>query len=122
MARLAGRQFPLLHRYEGDALRLVVIAPSFEELLAEAFDQIRVNAEVNVAILVRILGALDTIGSLTKKHSHLQALNEQLQWMSELVDRCSKYNHDHKRLKRLLSSVRETLKAQTALATLEDSA
>jgi uncharacterized membrane protein len=122
MARLTDRQFPLLHRYEGEALRLVAISPGFEELLADAFDQIRVNAEVNVAILVRILGALDTIGSLTKKHSHIEALNEQLQRMSELVDRCIKCKHDHKRLKSLLSSVRETLKAQTALATLEDSA
>lgn len=122
MARLTGRQFPILHRYEGEALRLVIIAPSFEELLAEAFDQIRSNAEVNVTILVRILGAFDTIGSLTNKHSHIQALNQQLQWVGELVDRCVKCDHDHKRLKSLQFSVQETLKAQTTLATLENNA
>ena len=45
LARLAGRQFPPSHHYEGETLRVIAIVPSFEGLLAEAFDQIRGNAE-----------------------------------------------------------------------------
>ena len=115
MARLVGRQFPPAHRYEGETLRVVAIRPSFEGLLADAFDQIRANAEVNVAILARMLGALDTIGSLTVRPSYLQALEEQLQCIAELADRCIKSSHDHARLERRLSEVRETLEAQSAL-------
>ena len=88
--------------------------------MAEAFDQIRGNAEVNVAILARMLGALGTIGSLTIRPSHLQALDEQLQWIDELADRCIKSSHDRARLERRLSEVRETLEAQSASCAGED--
>ena len=45
LARLAVRQFPPSHRYDGESLRVITIAPTFEGLLAEAFDQIRASAE-----------------------------------------------------------------------------
>jgi len=115
LARLAGRQFPPSYRYEGETLRMVAIVPSFEGLLAESFDQIRSNAEVNVAILARMLGALNTIGSLTIRPGHLRALDEQLQCIDELVDRCIESSHDRARLERRLSEVRETLEARSAL-------
>jgi uncharacterized membrane protein len=120
LARLAGRQYPPLYRYEAETLRVIAIVPSFEGLLAESFDQIRSSAEVNVAILARLLGALDTIGSLTVRASHLRALDEQLQCIDELVDRCIESSHDRARLERRLSEVRETLEAQSALCTEEE--
>lgn len=115
MSRLAGRKFPLSHRYEGETLRVMAIVPSFEGLLAESFDQIRASAEVNVAILVRILGALNTIGSLTVRPSHIQALKEQLQHIDEVIDRCIETSHDRARLEKLVSEVRKALKTQLAL-------
>jgi uncharacterized membrane protein len=115
MARLAGRQFPPLYRYEKETLRLIAIVPSFEDLLAESFDQIRSSAEVNVAILVRMLGALDSIGSLAIRPGHLRALDEQLQWIAELTNRCIKSSHDRAQLEIKLSEVRETLEARSAL-------
>jgi uncharacterized membrane protein len=114
MARLAGRKFPVSHRYEGETLRVIAIVPSFEGLLADAFDQIRGSAEVNVAILMRILGALHTIGSLTIKPNHIRALNEQLQYIAEVVGRCIEANHDRVRLEKRLSEVREALKTHSA--------
>lgn len=122
LARLAGRQFPPSYRYEGETLRVAAIVPRFEGLLAEAFDQIRGSAEVNVAILVRILGALNTIGSLTIRPNHLQALDEQLQWIVELADRCIKSSHDRARIEKRLSETRETLEAQSALCAGEEKA
>lgn len=115
LARLAVRQFPPLYRYEGETLRVVAIVPSFEGLLAEAFDQIRNNAEKNVAIMARMLGALNTISSLTLRLNYLQTLDEQLQWIAELVDRCIKSSHDRERLEQRLSEVRETLITQFAM-------
>jgi len=122
MARLAGRQFPPSHRYEGETLRVVAIVPSFEGLLAEAFDQIRGSAEENVAILMRMLGALDTIGSLTIRPSQLRALDEQLQCIDELVGRCIKASHDRVLLEKRLSEVRKALKTQSALCAGEEKA
>lgn len=115
MARLTSRQFPPSHRYEGETLRVVAIVPNFEELLVDAFDQIRSSAEVNIAILMRMLGAIDTIGNLTIRHHHLLALNEQLQRIAELADRTLKATHDRARIEQRLTKVRETLEAQSAL-------
>lgn len=120
LARLVGRQFPPVYRYEAETLRVIAIVPSFEGLLAEAFDQIRGSAEVNIAILTRMLGALDTLGSLTINPSHLRALDEQLQWIDELANRCIEATHDRARIKRQLSEVRETLQAQSALCAEEE--
>lgn len=120
MARLAGRKFPPVHFYEGETLRVVAIGPSFEGLLAEAFDQIRGSAESNVAILARMIGALGTIGSLTIRPSHMRALDEQVQWIAELADRCIESSHDRARLERRLADVRETLEAQSASCAREE--
>lgn len=122
MARLSSRHFPPLYRYEGETLRVVAIVPSFEGLLAEAFDQIRANAEVNVAILARMLGAFDTIGSLTLRPGYLRVLDEQLQCIAELVDRTTEASHDRAHLERRLSEVRDTLEAQSALCAGEEHA
>jgi len=119
MARLAGRQFPPSYRYERKTLRVIAIVPSFEDLLSEAFDQIRASAEVNVAILVRMLGGLGTIGSLTIRRSHIRALDEQMQWIAGLADRTIEATHDRARLERRLSEVRDTLEARSALCARE---
>jgi uncharacterized membrane protein len=115
LARVAGRQFPPVYSYQQDTLRVIAIVPSIENLMAEAFDQIRANAEENVAILLRMLDALDIIGSLTIRRSHLQALDEQRQWIAELVDRSIEATHDRAHLERRLSEVRENLETQSAL-------
>ena len=117
LARLTVRQFPPLRRHDGETLRVVAIVSRFEGLLAEAFDQIRASAEANVAILARMLGALNTIGSLTTRPSHLRALDEQVQWIAELGDRTIEATHDRARVERRLSEVRETLETQSALGT-----
>jgi len=109
LTRLAGRQFPSSYRYEGETLRVVAIVPSFEGLLAEAFDQIRGSAEVNVAIMARMLGALNTIGNLTISPSHFRALGEQVQHIAELVDRYIEASHERARLEKRLSEGHETL-------------
>ena len=65
MARLASRQFPSSRRYEEGELRVITVAPTFESLLAESFDQIRRSAEGNVAVMARMLSAFENIASLT---------------------------------------------------------
>jgi uncharacterized membrane protein len=122
LGRLACRQFPPSHCYEEETLRVIAIVPTFEDLMAEAFDQIRDNTTGNVAIMARMLGAIDTIASLTVSPSQLRALDEQLQWIAELADLSIEANHDRERLARRLTDVRETLKAQSALCAGEQNA
>jgi uncharacterized membrane protein len=65
LTRLATRRIATPYRLDEGALRLIVRGASFDGLLSEAFDQIRQNAEGNVAILLRLLGALQTIAGQT---------------------------------------------------------
>jgi uncharacterized membrane protein len=115
LARLSVRQFPPSHRYDGEALRAITMVPTVEDLLTEAFDQIRCSAEGNAAIMVRMLGAIDTIASLAVSPSHRRALDEQAQWIAELADRTLESTHDRRRIEKRMMQVRETLAAETAL-------
>jgi uncharacterized membrane protein len=122
LARLGGRGYPPSHHYEGDALRLVAIVPTFEGLLAEAFDQIRGSAEGNVAIIARMLGAIDTLGSLTVNPNHRRALAEQVQGIAELAGRTLPAPQDRARIERRLAQVRHALGAAPAARALADEA
>ena len=114
LARLASRQFPASRRYEGDELRVITIAPTFEGLLADSFDQIRRSAEGNVAVMARMLGALETIGSLTGSPRRRRALREHVQWIAEMADRTIESAHDRARIERRLMHVREVLESGPA--------
>ncbi len=114
LARLAGRRFPLSYRYEGETLRVIAMVPTFEGLLAEAFDQIRGSAAGNVAIMMRVLGALETISSLTISPSHLRALGQQAQCIAELADRTIEPAHDRARIEARLERARQTLESEAA--------
>ena len=115
LARLAPRQIPSSHRYEEGELRVITIGSTFEDLLAESFDQIRSSAKGNVAIMLRILGALQTIAGLTASTSRRRALRDQMLWITELAERTLELAHDHARINTRLASVREALEAEPDL-------
>jgi uncharacterized membrane protein len=117
LAHLAGRQLPPLYLYEKAKLRVITIAPSFESLLADSFDQIRRNAAGNVAIMACILNALDNIASLTDSQRHREALCEQMQWIAELAERTIESAHDRAHIKMRIMHLRETLKSEPVLGT-----
>jgi len=122
LARLSGRCYPPSHRYEGAALRVIATVPTFEGLLAEAFDQIRGSAEGNVAIIARMLGAIDTLGSLTVNPSHRRALDEQVQGIAELAERTLPAPQDRARIERRLDHVHEALRAAPAACAVAERA
>lgn len=122
LARLSGRCYPPSNRYEGKALRVIASVPTFEALLAEAFDQIRGSAAGNVAIIARLLGAIDTVGSLTVNPRHRRALDEQVQWIAELAGRTLPAPQDRARIERRLDHVREALRAAPTAGAMADEA
>ena len=112
LARLASRQIPSSHRYEEGELRVITIGPTFASLLAESFDQIRGSAKGNVAIMLRMLGALQTIAGLTASPSRRRALRDQVQWIAELAERTLESAHDRARIETRLARVREALETE----------
>ena len=122
LAQLASRKFPASLRYEGDKLRVVTIAPTFEGLLAEAFNQIRESAEGNIGIMARMLGAFETLADLTTHPRRRRALHEQVQWLAELAGRTTEATHDRARIAKRLKEVHEALEAKPALPARDKSA
>jgi len=120
MARLASRNIPSSRRYEDGQLRVITIGPTFEGLLAESFDQIRGSAKGNAAIMLRMLGALQTIAGLTARPGQRRALREHVQWIAELAERTLESAHDRARIDVRLARVRETLEAEPALCAGEE--
>jgi len=112
LGRLASREIPSSHRYENGELRVIAIGPTFASLAAEAFDQIRASACGNVGVLLRMLGALQTIASLTACPSRRQALREQMESIAELAARTIESPHDRARFEQRHARVREALKTE----------
>ena len=115
LARIAPRQIPSSYRYEDGELRMIAKGPSFESLLAASFDQIRSNAKGDVAIMLRMLGALQTIAGLTASPHRRRTLGAQVQWISELAERTLASAHDRARIDTRLERVYEALEAKPAM-------
>jgi uncharacterized membrane protein len=116
LARLSSRRYPPSHRHEGEALRVIARVMTFEALLAAALDQIRGSAEGNVAIIARMLGALETLADLTDSPRRRRAIRDQMRWLAEVAGRTIESKHDRDRLARRLTDVREALKAEPSLS------
>lgn len=115
LTRLAGRNIPSPYRYEEGHLRVIAIGPTFAGLAAEAFDQIRVSAVGNLAIMLRILSGIETIAGMTHNAEHLRVLREQIQEIAELAQRSIQSPHDKTRFENRLERVRELLERASAL-------
>jgi len=116
LARLAAQQIPASHRYEGGELRVIAKGPSFQSLVAESFDQIRESAKGNLGIMLRMLGALQTIASLTASPSRRKSLGEQVEWIAELAAHNIESAHDRTCFERRLGQVREALETKPDLS------
>jgi uncharacterized membrane protein len=119
LARIARRQIPSSRRYEEGEIRVFAKGPSFESLLAESFDQIRRNAKGDVAIMSRMLGAFQTLASVTASPRRCRALGEQVDWIAELAERSVESAHDRVRIDARLARVREVLESKPASRTSE---
>lgn len=119
LAQLAPRKFPASFRYQGDQLSMITIVPTFEGLLAEAFDQIRASAGGNVGIMARMLSAFEMLIDLTGSPSRKRALHDQLQWLAELAGRTIESKHERERIAKRLMDVREALESEFASGAAE---
>ena len=94
LARLVIRGIAPPHRLDQDELRVIARGPSFESLLAEAFDQLRQNAEGNAAVLTRQLQALETIAGQTANARRRQALRQQADLITAVAKSTITSPHD----------------------------
>jgi len=94
LVRIVSRPIATTHRLDGEVLRVITLGPSFASLLAEAFDQIRQNAAGNVAVLTRLLHALEIIAGQTANHRRRRALQQQAELIATVADHTIASPHD----------------------------
>ncbi len=83
LEQLAARRIETPYRMDGESVRVITKSPTFEHFIATAFDQIRINAEGNQAILERQLKALTTIARVTENLTRKQALRTQTRLIAQ---------------------------------------
>lgn len=111
LARLATREIPASRRSEDGKLRVIFIGQTYARLVAESFDQIRSSSAGNVAIIIRMLDALQTIASVTRCPSRRRVLKDQMERIAELAGRTIESPLDRPALEGQLDRLRQALNA-----------
>ncbi|MDA3920817.1 MAG: DUF2254 domain-containing protein [Salinisphaera sp.] len=115
LARLAVRSIPSSCWQEDGELRVITIGPTFADLTAASFDQIRLSAEGNIAVMLRLLDAIEVITGLTASTGRRRALREQMEQIAEMAARTIESPHDRIRFEQRLVRVRKAFDAEPIL-------
>ena len=102
LARLASRRIAASGHVDERKLRVITRGPRFERLLGEAFDQIRLSAEGNLAILLGQLRALETVAFMTVNLRRHKTLREQVELIGAAARRAATSQHDRAEVEALL--------------------
>jgi uncharacterized membrane protein len=108
LARLASRDIESPYRSDKGALRLITRGPTFVGLLAEALDQIRQNADGNVAVLVRLVEIIEIVGRRTSNPWRHQALRQHRELMLATAERSVPVAQDRARIQLAASTAHDT--------------
>jgi uncharacterized membrane protein len=77
LCHLSERTFPVAQRFDDEGrLRIVAETSSYRGFVDSGFNQIRQNAGRSMAVLIRMLEALENIGAQARNHEQRQALEQ----------------------------------------------
>lgn len=85
--RLANRRIESPYRFDEAVLRVITRGVTFADLVELSFDQIRQNAGGNVAVLARLLEAIQLLQSQTQSTRRRRALLRQAEALAEAIRR-----------------------------------
>ena len=99
LVRVANRTIEPPFRSDGGRVRLVTRGPTFEMLLGESLDQIRQNADGNVAILSRLVQILEILAFQTGDPQRRSAIRQHAALVAEVLERSVPSAHDRAAVK-----------------------
>lgn len=111
LARLSNRRIESRYRSQDGALRVITRGPTYADLVAEAFDQIRQNAGGNVAVLEGLLGSLELLAGRTQSPRRREVLLEHARAVAELSERSLSAPRDRRRVADISVRTLESLSA-----------
>ena len=109
LVRLAGRELASPVRTDAGEVRVISRYPSYADLVAATFDEIRQNAGGNVTMLRRLLEALATLGDVTTSPVRRRVLRWHADAVAEVISRTVDSPHDRDALERQAKRVSASL-------------
>lgn len=103
VAQLAGRQLAGPLRTDNNRVRVVAVRPSFEKFVTTAFDQIRICADGNAAVYLRLLTALSVVGQRTKDPRRTLVLRRQRGLIGEAAERTLQTEYERTQVRERLA-------------------
>ncbi|GAA3921233.1 DUF2254 domain-containing protein [Hymenobacter algoricola] len=111
LAQLADRRFDGPLRADQQRVRIIAVRPTFEKYVATAFDQIRLSADGNAAVYLRLFTALATIGQRTHAPERRRALHQQADLIAEAARRTLPTDYEREQVRQRLEEVLPGLNA-----------
>jgi uncharacterized membrane protein len=111
LRRLAGREMPSRYRYdERGELRVVAVAPTFEQFVGLAFDQIRsAGGQSHAAIILRMLAIIEDLASVTEAPARRAVLLDHAELLGKAAHRGIQDERDLEMIDAQLETVRGVL-------------
>ena len=107
LAKLANRRLDAPFAVRGGEQRVLVRPPSFQELVAKSFDEIRLSADGNVTIVLQMLCALRGVRAVTTDPARRRALLDHVRVIVDAADRTIPAMYDRSRINNDLDEVRQ---------------
>ncbi len=114
LSRLARRRLNHAVSLDGGAARVILKEAGFEKYVDESFNQIRQNAEGNVAVMIRVLMALRELAAEVRDATHLAALREHAGLIRELARRSVPSGRDLQKVEEHADETEHALRASTS--------
>lgn len=113
VARLAHRRLEVPYRDDAGDTHVIVRRPSYADFVGRAFDQIRQNADGNVAVMRRLIHAMATLGSITPAAERRHVLSLHVEAVTESIVRSVKNPREKTELASYARHVSESLKGSS---------
>jgi uncharacterized membrane protein len=110
LARLARRQLETPGWGEAGELQVIVCRPTYADFVTEAFDQIRQNAEGNVAVIRRLVHSLEILSRITPGTERRRVLFMQVEAVRDAIQRSVQGPRERGALESHATHVSEALK------------
>ena len=105
LQRAAPRRGESKYCFEEGKVRMIAKRPAFQDLLRQSYNQILENGEGNVAVIKRMIDAIEEISGVTRIPARRRALNEQLKVISEAAERSIKDSSSRREVGEQISRV-----------------
>lgn len=107
---IARRTMPARIRSHEGVPRVITIAPTFQEFVETAFDQIRVSGKANAAIFERMLTTLFYVAERCESNRRREIIKTQVDLVAQFADQTLSTDYEKQRIAKKMRELKTTFK------------